>query len=222
MPKQRQRQYPNETKRSKIEITQLTPDGPKGVGMDNKVLTPTKRRPPAAGMGRIKGVPNKTTQNVREMIAMVAEENAPKFAEWLNTVAMGDGDKVKPDPAKAAGIASLAQATREKTEAPLTIADRTRLNELIRDFGTDEGARRFRAERDEAERKKAAAGAPPQTPTEKATLPGKATQLGKVEEAALQGAKTIETANSIDRVLDTAFTACGATYIVIHPPFPSL
>jgi hypothetical protein len=111
---------------------------------------------------------------------------------------------------KAAGIASLAQATREKTEAPLTIADRTRLNELIRDFGTDEGARRFRAERDEAERKKAAAGAPPQTPTEKATLPGKATQLGKVEEAALQGAKTIETANSIDRVLDTAFTGFGA------------
>jgi hypothetical protein len=111
---------------------------------------------------------------------------------------------------KAAGIASLAQATREKTEAPLTIADRTRLNELIRDFGTDEGARRFRAERDEAERKKAAAGAPPQTPTEKATLPGKATQLGKVEEAALQGAKTIETANSIDRVLDTAFTGFGS------------
>lgn len=111
---------------------------------------------------------------------------------------------------QAAGIASLAQATREKTEAPLTIADRTRLNELVRQFGTDEGARRFRAERDEAERKKAAAGAPPQTPTEKATLPGKATQLGKVEEAALQGAKTIETANSIDRVLDTAFTGFGS------------
>ena len=111
---------------------------------------------------------------------------------------------------QAAGIASLAQASREKTEAPLTIADRTRLNELVRQFGTDEGARRFRAERDEAERKKAAAGAPPQTPTEKATLPGKATQLGKVEDAALQGAKTTETANSIDRVLDTAFTGFGS------------
>jgi len=111
---------------------------------------------------------------------------------------------------KAAGIASLAQATREKTEAPLTIADRTRLNELIREFGTDEGARRFRAERDEAERKKAAAGAPPQTPTEKATLPGKATQLGKVEESALQGAKTIQTADAIDRVLNTSFTGFGS------------
>jgi hypothetical protein len=111
---------------------------------------------------------------------------------------------------QAAGIASLAQAAKEKLEAPLTIADRTRLGELVREFGTEEGARRFRAERDEAERKKAAAGAPPQTPTEKATLPGKATQLGKVEEAALQGAKTIETANSIDRVLDTAFTGFGS------------
>jgi len=111
---------------------------------------------------------------------------------------------------KAAGIASLAQATREKTEAPLTIADRTRLNELVRQFGTDEGARRFRAERDEAERKKAAAGAPPQTPTEKATLPGKATQLGKVEESALQGAKTIQTADAIDRVLNTSFTGFGS------------
>ena len=112
---------------------------------------------------------------------------------------------------QAAGIASLATAAKERApEAPLTIADRTRLGELVRQFGTEEGARRFRAERDEAERKKAAAGAPPQTPTEKATLPGKATQLGKVEEAALQGAKTIETANSIDRVLDTAFTGFGS------------
>jgi hypothetical protein len=111
---------------------------------------------------------------------------------------------------KAAGIASLAQATREKTEAPLTIADRTRLNELIQEFGTTEGAKRFRAERDAAERSKAAAGAPPQTPTEKATLPGKATQLGKVEESALQGAKTIQTADAIDRVLNTSFTGFGS------------
>lgn len=72
--------------------------------MDNKIVTPVKRKPPAAGMGRIKGVPNKTTQNVREMIAQVAEQNAPKFAEWLNTVALGDGDKVKPDPGKAADL----------------------------------------------------------------------------------------------------------------------
>ena len=60
----------------------------------------------------------------------------------------------------AAAQASLAQAAKERTpEAPLTIADRTRLNELIQQFGTNEGARRFRAERDAAERSKAGAGA---------------------------------------------------------------
>ena len=62
----------------------------------------------------------------------------------------------------ASAQASLAQAAKERApEAPLTIADRARLNELVRQFGTDEGARRFRAERDEAERKKAAAGVTP-------------------------------------------------------------
>jgi hypothetical protein len=62
---------------------------------------------------------------------------------------------------QAAGTASLAQAAKEKLEAPLTIADRTRLNELIQKFGTTEGAKRFREERDEAARKTAAAAAPP-------------------------------------------------------------
>jgi hypothetical protein len=62
----------------------------------------------------------------------------------------------------ASAQASLAQAAKERApEAPLTIADRTRLNELIQKFGTTEGAKRFREERDEASRKTAAAGAPP-------------------------------------------------------------
>lgn len=60
---------------------------------------------------------------------------------------------------QAAGIASLAQATREKTETPITIAERTRLNELIRQFGTEEGAKRFIEERNEAARRTAGAGA---------------------------------------------------------------
>lgn len=107
-------------------------------------------------------------------------------------------------------VVFTAPSKEAKEEAPLTIADRTRLNELITEFGTNEGARRFRAERDEAERKRAAASAPPQTPTEKAVLPGKATQLGKVEESALQGAKTIQTADAIDRVLNTSFTGFGS------------
>jgi hypothetical protein len=62
----------------------------------------------------------------------------------------------------ASAQASLAQAAKERApEAPLTIADRTRLNELVQKFGTTEGARKFREERDEAARKTAAAGAPP-------------------------------------------------------------
>ena len=43
-------------------------------------------------------------------------------------------------------------------EAPLTIADRTRLNELITQFGDVEGAKKFRAERDEAEVRSKKAG----------------------------------------------------------------
>ena len=59
----------------------------------------------------------------------------------------------------AAAQASMAQAAKEKLEAPLTIADRTRLNELVQKFGPTEGARKFREERDAAERSKAGAGA---------------------------------------------------------------
>lgn len=71
--------------------------------MDNKQVEPTKRRPPAAGMGRPKGSLNKATQSVREMIAQVAEQNALKFAEWLQRVAEGD-EKNRPDPGKAAEL----------------------------------------------------------------------------------------------------------------------
>jgi hypothetical protein len=43
----------------------------------NKVLPPAaaKRRPPAAGMGRVKGVPNKTTRAVKEALAEAFERN---------------------------------------------------------------------------------------------------------------------------------------------------
>lgn len=34
----------------------------------NKVLTAAAKKPPAAGMGRKKGVPNKTTKELKEMI----------------------------------------------------------------------------------------------------------------------------------------------------------
>jgi hypothetical protein len=62
--------------------------------MDNKLLQDADRRlPPAAGMGRAKGVPNKSTAAVREAIAKMAELNAPRFAMWLDEVAQKSPEK---------------------------------------------------------------------------------------------------------------------------------
>lgn len=64
-----------------------------------KLVTPTvKRKPPAAGMGRKKGSVNKATKAFRETVTELLEGNAQNIHDWLNTVAYGDGDQVKPDP----------------------------------------------------------------------------------------------------------------------------
>ena len=45
------------------------------MAVNSKVLLPadTKRKPPAAGKGRVKGVPNKTTRVLKEAILLAAE-----------------------------------------------------------------------------------------------------------------------------------------------------
>ena len=62
--------------------------------MNNKLLEDGERKlPPAAGMGRQKGVPNKSTAAVREAIAKMAELNAPRFSNWLDQVAAKSPEK---------------------------------------------------------------------------------------------------------------------------------
>jgi hypothetical protein len=53
--------------------------------MTNKVL------PPAAGMGRKKGVPNKATANAREAIARLVDGNAERMQGWLDDIADQQG-----------------------------------------------------------------------------------------------------------------------------------
>lgn len=55
--------------------------------------------------GRATGTPNKATQDVREAIALFAENNVSKLEQWLNATANGDiVNGVKPDPGKAADL----------------------------------------------------------------------------------------------------------------------
>lgn len=62
--------------------------------MTSKVLTSAaKRRPPNAGKGRKKGVPNKLTADVREAIATLAQANVGRCQAWLDRIAVDDPDK---------------------------------------------------------------------------------------------------------------------------------
>jgi hypothetical protein len=55
---------------------------------DSKVLKPAvKRKPPAAGIGRVKGVPNKATGMAREAIAKLVEGNVDQLQDWLAQIA---------------------------------------------------------------------------------------------------------------------------------------
>lgn len=50
---------------------------------DTTVVESAKRKPPNAGKGRKRGVPNKATGDVRTVIAKIAEKNASKIDAWL-------------------------------------------------------------------------------------------------------------------------------------------
>jgi len=57
----------------------------------------TKRKPPNAGKGRVRGVPNRITADVRAAIAAFAEANVGKLQAWLDRIA-------KKDPVRAADL----------------------------------------------------------------------------------------------------------------------
>jgi hypothetical protein len=82
---------------------------------DTKVVKGAdKRRPPNAGMGRQKGIPNKVTTEFRETVTKLLSDNSENVAIWLKDVAEGVGD-VKPDPAKALDLlAKLAEYAAPK------------------------------------------------------------------------------------------------------------
>lgn len=71
----------------------------------SKVLPSAVRRPPNAGKGRKKGVPNKATKTAREAIARIADGHAEDFIGWVQSVAEGDrAHKRQPDPEAAAKL----------------------------------------------------------------------------------------------------------------------
>ena len=76
--------------------------------------------------GKPKG-PNKATAAFRETVSALLDANRDNVQKWLNLVAEGDGDAVKPDPGKAldllSKLAEYASPKLARTETHLTDAE---------------------------------------------------------------------------------------------------
>jgi hypothetical protein len=60
-----------------------------------------------AGSGRKKGTPNKVTQEFRDTVRQLLDDNSQNIGRWLTLVAEGDGtENGRPDPARALDIVS--------------------------------------------------------------------------------------------------------------------
>lgn len=71
--------------------------------------------PPNAGKGRVKGVPNKATQEFRMTVQKLLDDNRENVSLWLAEVATGGNDPTKADPGKALDLlAKLAEFAAPK------------------------------------------------------------------------------------------------------------
>ena len=76
------------------------------------------------GRGRPAGSVNKATKTFRDTVSALLEGNAEKVQEWLETVAYGDGDQVKPDPKGALTLlAQLAEYATPKLARTVVAGD---------------------------------------------------------------------------------------------------
>lgn len=70
--------------------------------------------------GRQKGSSNKVTVEFRDTVRKLLEDNSTNVGRWLESVAEGDGETVKPDPGKAldllAKLAEFAAPKLSRTE----------------------------------------------------------------------------------------------------------
>lgn len=76
------------------------------------------------GRGRPKGSLNKATKTFRDTVSAMLEGNAENVQKWLETVAYGDGDQVKPDPKGALTLlAQLAEYATPKLARTEMVGD---------------------------------------------------------------------------------------------------
>lgn len=101
--------------------------------MKNKLEAGKSENLTNRGRGRPKGAVNKATKTFRDTVNALLEGNAENVSEWLQTVAYGDGDQVKPDPKGALDmLAKLAEyATPKLARTELVGDDKAPLKTVI-------------------------------------------------------------------------------------------
>jgi hypothetical protein len=104
--------------------------------VDSKVLPPggARPKPPNAGKGRKKGVPNRVTREVREAVKVALDAQGDKLSKWFDDVAADD-------PGRALSLyGQLAEYVAPKLgRTEVTGQDGGPVEFVIRDFGKPGG-----------------------------------------------------------------------------------